>query len=170
MDAVEAADTAALALAGFAVFVGASTVVVLVARPLSRRRNEPEIEAETGTETGSVESAPPPVVDPDAPPVISIAVRADEDDNHRWRVTVPPDGHRVTVDVFSFRSESDGPDAPWRHELLHAPLRLAPGQTSSVGGPIDPDDAYAVSIAWVTHRAEGDSQTSELVHIRPDAG
>lgn len=174
------ADTAALALAGFAVFLGASVAAVLVFRPLSRRaipepepNTEPEPDTTAESESRPSETTPTPPTravaepDPDQQPTssISVAITADEDGRYRWRVTVPANGDRTTVDVFSFRSASGNTESAWQHELLAAPLRVTPGHGASVGAPIDPAVDYTVSIGWTSHRATGDRHSSELLHV-----
>lgn len=96
---------------------------------------------------------------------VSVAIRVDEDGNHRWRVSLSPTGDPITVDVFSFRAVGSNGDQPWQHELLVSPMQLEPGQAKSIGGPVDPTVEYTVSIAWIAHHPDGDTDTTRLLHI-----
>jgi hypothetical protein len=86
-----------------------------------------------------------------------------------WRVHTGERIAATSLEIFSYRERTTGEPGPWRHELMDAPLLLAPGVPAHIDGPRRIDGAtYDVMIGWTIERDAGAVQDSMFLTTAAD--
>lgn len=113
-------------LLAFSLAVAATAVGVLILTYLVINKPAPEIAT---TKSSSAPRATGPTATP--PPALTVRLGGDRA-TAVWRLESALDDQRISIDVFSQRSVTDGTPTDWRHDLMDTPLSLAPGQTAEL--------------------------------------
>lgn len=81
-----------------------------------------------------------------------------------WRFESGLDDASISIDVFSQRASTDGITTDWRHDLMHEPLRLAPGQTAEL--PATGSGArHEAAVGWFVGQSPERNRDSMFVSL-----